>query len=393
MKPLLILLLGASLAANALLFLNRDNAAAPFALTRPAASAKKTPDVPALPPETWALVTAGDPAAVAKLRELGLPDTVIRALIRHQIDLRYRDREKALYATDDAFWKREYSYASWRATDPGKALDLRREKNAEIKALLGDLAKDDNVNNDYRTAFLPSDKAEQLRLVQEDYQALRQPYQSFDGVTLPEDREKLALLEREERADLVQLLTPEELAAYDLRNSRTAQQLRYQLAAFDATEEEYKTIFALRQDFDTKHLPQTAGTVLYSTTQGPPKAREELAAQIKAALGDERYAAYERSQDNEYRTLSSIAKRLDIPAEKAVEAHTLKVALEKKLREFRPAPGTPPQEQRAAFLATLSQEAQTSFTALLGEKGYAAYQEYGQLPRRLQPPPAPVPRP
>ena len=232
MKILIILLLGASLAANALLVLNRDNPAAPFALTRTAAAAKKAPHAPALPPETWALVTTGDPSSAAKLRELGLPDSVIRALIKHQIELRYRDLEKALYTTgNDAFWKRDYHSYSWRPADPGKALDLRREKTAETKALLGDLAEEETINTDYRTAFLPAAKAEQLRLIREDYEALRQPYQSYDGITLPEDREKLALLEREERADLVQLLTPEELAAYDLRNSRTAQHLRYQLAA------------------------------------------------------------------------------------------------------------------------------------------------------------------
>ncbi|ATC64149.1 hypothetical protein CMV30_09380 [Nibricoccus aquaticus] len=393
MKIVLALLLAASLTANALLFLNRDNASAPFALTRPSTSEKKAPAPPAFPPDTWALITSGAPDSAAKLRELGLPDSVIRSLIRYQVELRYRDRENALRVADDGnFWKRDYGNF-WRSADPLKALDLRREKAAEMKTLLAGLAEPDKPGNDPRSGFLPTTKAEQVRLIREDYEALRQPLQSYDGITLPEDSEKLAFLEKQERADLAEALTPEELTAYDLRNSRTAQQLRYQLAAFDATEDEYKTIFALRQAYDEKYTPQTGSTVIYSNTQGPQKARDELNAQLKASLGDDRYAAYERAQDYEFRTLASLTKRLDLPPEKAVEAHALKTELEKKLRAFRPVPGTPANEQRAAYLAGLAKEAETSFTAILGEKGYATYKDYGQIFRRLEPPPPPAPKP
>jgi hypothetical protein len=393
MKIALLLLLCASLAANAFLFSKRGDPVATPSANSASPSANKAPATPALSPDVWALITSGAPDSTTRLRELGLPDSVIRQLIRHQIELRYRDREKALRAADDgSFWKRDYGNF-WRSSDPLKALDLRREKAAETKALLAGLAEPDKPNTDPRTSFLPSAKAEQVRLIREDYEALRQPLQSYDGITLPEDTEKLTFLEKQERADLTEILTPEEMAAYDLRHSRTAQQLRYQLAAFDATEDEYKTIFALRHAYDEKHLPPTGTTVFYSTTQGPQKDRDALNAQLKASLGDERYAAYERSQDYEYRTLASLAKRLELPPEKAIEAHTLKVALEKKVREFRATPGAPSGEQRAAFLATLAKEAETGFTAILGEKGYATYKDHGQIFRRLEPPPPPTPKP
>ncbi len=389
MKALLVLLLGASLVANVLLFAGRqraDTATAQAPVIDAGTPATTPAPAPKFSTETWDLVTAGDPAATERFRQLGLPDSVIRALIVRQIDLRFRDREQALRSTErDAFWRRDFPYYTTRPTDPLAALDLRREKNAEKKRLLAGLPDPDNASTHPGESFIPPAKREQLRLIREDYQALRQLYSAYDGVLLPEEREKLLFLETQERADLAALLTPEELTEYDLRNSPTAQQLRYQLSAFDATEDEYKAIHALRRAHDEQHLPQSGRTVIYLSAPGPADARKKLADDLKAALGDERYAAYERAQDADYRTLASIATRLELPPEKAIEAHALKAALEKKMREFRVVPGTPGNEQRAAYLAALAEEAEAGFTAILGEKGYAAYQEYGNFPRRIRP--------
>jgi len=395
MKALLILLLGVSLVANIALFARRSASGAATAntqTTRADASAKGPIPVPEFSTDTWALATAGDPAATERFRQLGLPDSIIRALIVRQIDLRFRDREQALRAHErDAFWRRDFPYYTTRPTDPLAALDLRREKNAEKQRLLAGLPDPESVQSGTSDAFVPPAKREQLRLIREDYQALRQLYSAYDGVLLPQEREKLLYLETQERTDIAALLTPEELAEYDLRFSPTAQQLRFQLTAFDATEDEYKAIYALRRAYDEHHLPQSGQTVLYSSTPGPADAREKLAADLKTALGEERYAAYERSQDYEFRTIAAVAARLDLPPEKAVEAHTLKIALEQKMRAFRPAPGTPANAQRAAYFAALAEEAEAGFTAILGEKGYAAYKEYGQLPRRIRPPTTPPP--
>ncbi len=66
------------------------------------------------------------------------------------------------------------------------------------------------------------------------------------------DREKLALLNRERRADLERVLTPEELFEYDLRQGPTAMRLRSQLAAFQPTEEEYRAIFTVQHALDRR---------------------------------------------------------------------------------------------------------------------------------------------
>ncbi|MGC4072043.1 MAG: hypothetical protein QM760_05915 [Nibricoccus sp.] len=391
MKIFLIPLLCASLVGNALLFKNRraaSTASSSASVESMATGAKSAIVVPPLSAETWELIKAGDASCVATLRSLGLSDEMLNRVIRARIELRYREREKELFAKVD-YWKRNYNTSRSRPVDPLKALDLRREKDAELKALLGaDYRKDDEYS-DPRTAFLPPGKAEELRLLQEDYDALTQSTYVYDGgIMLPEDREKLAYLEKQKRTDLAALLTPEELAAYDLRNSNTANMLTYQLRDSDFTEEEYKAIFALRKPFDDQYT--TSYGMMVTTTPEQSKARqqaeESLNKEIKAALGDERYAAYQRSQDQEYRTLNAVAKRLDLPPAKATEAYALKVSLEQKMKDFRPQPGSSPGEQRNAYLATLIREAETGFTAILGEKGYLTYKENSQLYRRLQPP-------
>jgi hypothetical protein len=392
MKPFLALLLCASIAANIFLFKNRSN---PTVTTVQSSDTKKTaPAVPTISAETWALIQSGDPSGPEKLKALGLSDSVINALVRYQTDLRYREREKALTArfNDAPYWTTKFDLARYQSYRSPELIDLRREKEAELKTLLGaDYRKYDPIQ-DPRTAFLPPAKAEQLRMIEEDYEALRLSSSPMDGITMPEDREKLAFLEKQKRADLAELLTPEELAAYDLRNSPTARSLRSQLAFLNLTEDEFKTLFTLRKPYDERPRAGSSeiigGSSVSISSPASAKDREALNAEIKAALGDERFAEYQRAQDSDYRTLNQLVGRLELPPEKANEAYSLKIALEKKLMEFRPQPGSDMRQQRANFIASLSREAETGFTQILGEKGYATYKDYGQIFRRLQPPPA-----
>jgi len=396
MKIFLICLLCASLVANALLFKNRraSRSDSPAVSAATSSSTKSPTPVPPLSSETWELIKNGDATSLEKLRALGLSEEILRRVVRARIELRYREREQELFPKLN-YWQRNYSMARGRPSDPLKALDLRREKDAELKALLGaDYRKDDEYT-DPRTAFLPPDKAEEVRLLQEDYDALTQSTYTYDGsIMLPEDREKLSYIEKQKRTDLEALLTAEELAAYDLRNSPTASTLAYHLRDSDFTEEEYKTIYALRKPFEDKFTTNYGGvTVSNDQDKARQKAEEAMNAQIKTALGEERYAAYQRSQDQDYKTLSKLATRLELPPEKAVEAYTLKATLEQKLKAFKPQPGADYRTQYSELVAGLAKEAETGFTQILGDKGYAAYKDYGQIFRRLQPPPAPTPKP
>jgi hypothetical protein len=392
MRYLLALLLCLSLAGN-IFFLQQRRAAAPSAASPETATAAKKPDaIPALTAETWALIASGDPSGPDKLRALGLSEYLVRMLVRQQLDRRYQEREQALLAkAGNEYWRYDYFFARWKNADPLKLLDLQREKEAELKSLLGP-ERTPEQSYDIRYAFLPPEKAEQLRRIDQDYMALSQMDASFDGIVLPEDRERLDYLEKQKRSDLAELLTSEELAAYDLRSSQTSRALRFQLTAFDASEDEFKTLYAIRKAYDEQR-GAVASNVFYSTPPGTQKEREALEAEIKTALGDTRYADYKRSQDQDYKILSKLTARLDLPPEKSVEAYNLKTALEEKLKNTRPTPGVDPRQQRAELLATVTKEAEAGFTQILGAKGYEVYKDYGMIFRRLQPQPSPAPKP
>jgi hypothetical protein len=387
MKRLLLIACVASLGANAYLLFSKSipsakNGAA--ASSTPGEHAASPSAPPTLPPGVWDLVEAGDLASAEKLRALGLPQNLVRALIRAAINDRYRDREKALYlGNEPKYWERGFSTYLYRANDPSAALDLSREKDAELKRLLGPDSADENPWARDTLAFLSPEKREQLKLIEEDYRAMQTRNDQYYMIRLPEDAEKQRYLEKQKRADLEAVLTPEELTQYDLRSSSTANQLRWQLSGFDMTEDEYKTLFALQKPFDDKYRFDRATIPTPEDTRARNDAQKALDAEIQKALGDERYAEYKRVQDQDYKLLQKLGTRLEIPADKITEAYDLKVALEKKVREFKPAAGTDRNKQRADFQTALALEAETSYKKLLGEKGYAAVGD--QIMRRLRP--------
>src|SRR5690606_8329296 len=89
------------------------------------------------------------------------------------------------------------------------------------------------------------------------------------------DREQLRFLQEEKRRDLESLLSPEELRAYDLRNSPTAQQLRWKMTKMNATEAEYLQIFDLQQNFDALYSHNTPFAEPVERDQAYWKARQE----------------------------------------------------------------------------------------------------------------------
>ena len=395
MKRVALILLALSLLANAWLLItpakNNPASSASALADSPGKAAASTALPPTIPPEVWALVQSGDPTSAERLRALGLPEKIVHALIRIEVNARYDEREKALYAGDATpYWERGFSPYRFRAHDSAAALDLAREKEAELKRLLGPDAPDDEnpFGIDSLLAFLPREKREQLRLIDEDYRAMQDRNSLYSLIRLPEDEEKQRYLEKQKRLDIEALLTPDELTQYDLRNSNTAHQLRWQLSGFDLTEDEYKTLFALRKPFDDAH-DSTGPLRSPEQMRARSDAQKALDAQIKEALGEQRYADYKRAQDQDYKLLRQLNTRLEVPLEKINEAYELKQSFEKKLNSFKPARDSTvkPNDQRNEYRATLAREAEAELAKLLGEKATAAVSE--QLLRRLRPPQQP----
>jgi hypothetical protein len=286
------------------------------AVTAPSASGEAR-----LSPAAVAAFTGADPEALRDLlRASGLPDDLIRSIVQMRLWKKYEGRFKAISpqptesAANQAWWKDDRNQANGGADRQTKAQReesrrLQRELTEESERLLGADPRQSRRQSQ-ALAFLPAEKRQALQEIQQDYQELiNEVQQDTQCFRLPSDGEKLRFLQAEQKRDMEALMTPEERQTYELRQSATAQQLRAKMTQFNATEQEYLTIFPLQKAFDEKYNPQNNDPF----ASGPERdqaywkerraADAQLQAQIKSVVGEARYAASVRQQDHDWRQL------------------------------------------------------------------------------------------
>lgn len=388
------LLLPGSLAANAALFgalawqpslappsfrdfFKRNFHAAALTPTAPSAPVAEAARAPGA---LWTDLKTDDlPSLVARLRAAGFPPNVIREILRTQVNARYNSRLTALLEPDP-------SVPYWRAS-PYLSVDAKRQE--EINQLmrdrgkaLRDLVSDDFFANGDVTAAqrrqfgnLSRSKVDAVQRIEDDYtEMMSQVRAGMNGVTLPEDREKLALLAREKQADLAAVLETEELADYSMRSSQITNLLRSRLDAFNPSESEFRAIFQMQQTLNDKFAPTMSGGAMSMSNDYQQRlvVQKELDAQLKATLGDARYADYSRSTSNEYQQLSRLAQRDNLPAETAVQAYNVRdqVAAESG-RIFEDSSLSV--DQKRAALQTLAQTTRAQLLGTLGPTSGPAY--------------------
>lgn len=383
MKPTLRLLLIGSLLANAALVTLHlccgrgaptPLSPAPTSLSATHSSIPVTDFATTLDPRLWPALAADDlPSLAARLRATGFPPYLIRAILNAQLTAHFDARRLAIEAPKPniPYWK-----VSWAKPDPARteALNaLNRERTALMKQLLGPdypgavpavLA---NLERSFES-IVPG-KSAQLTRLQLDYDALR--YNLDRTGSQQEQNARQALLDKEQRADFAKILTPAELTEYDFRTSTITQQLREQLGAFNPSEDEFRTLYALRKSFE-----QQAPNVGPDTFQTRAMATAETAlnAQIKAALGEARFADYTRSLDENYSKLTALVSRLDLPAPTAVQIYDLQKAAQVTAAALQADP-TLTAEARAAQIAALAKKTTADLSAALGSRGFEAYRQ------------------
>ncbi|MEO7414293.1 MAG: hypothetical protein ABIZ81_13140 [Opitutaceae bacterium] len=112
---------------------------------------------------------------------------------------------------------------------------------------------------------LPADKLNRLANIEQDYSLMAQELRanSRGGPPSPADSEKLALLEKERRADIAKLLTSEELLEFQMHYSPTSNRMRRDLALFKPIESEYRALFPILDTVEQQ----------FPSTLAPPRTR------------------------------------------------------------------------------------------------------------------------
>jgi hypothetical protein len=343
----------------------------------------------------WSSLASENPADLRdRLRAEGFPPATIRALVADQIRLQFASKRAALNAraSQRPFWEP-------MTPDPKTAAalaQLTKEQNQALKDVLGSEALLNNTQATTLRQQFPTWSDEKIAAVLQAQQTLNQKNQETleSGLISSAD---LTSLRNQQHEEIAKLLTPQELEDYDLRTSTTANSLRSRLANFNPTEQEFRTLYQLQKAFDDQYqvlsLSALGPDQQSQTLRQRSEAQTQLTNQIKAALGDQRYAEYQRSSDSYYQETARLVARLELPSETANQVYAVQQDLQQRLRTVQ-TDRSLSFEERNTQLSALATEAQTKISATLGPRGFEAYKQYGgSWMNQLQPRPPPTARP
>ena len=331
--------------------------------------------------QAWAELQNGDlKTLVARLKAAGFSHAMIRSIVAAQVNEQFSARRKELLGLQEEqpFWKSQRN--GFR--DP-KAMAAMRELNKEQAALMKSLLGTDALGGDEALAWqrrqfgnLAPEKLTQLQSINSDYSELQQEiYAKSNGIMLPEDREKLAFLEKEKMADIMKTLSPQEYEDFQLRSSPTANRLREQLATLNVTEAEFRAIYKIEAEFDSQ----------YNFRNGPPSpelmrgrsdAQKQVQAQILAALGPERAADYKQATDQNFQQVNRLVTRLELPPATTQQVVALQQDIQNRARAVQTNRDLTPAD-RNAQLSALQQEATAKLSTTLTPRGLEAYKQNG----------------
>jgi hypothetical protein len=225
-------------------------------------------------------------------------------------------------------------------------------------------------------AALPEAKRERVREIEEAFwdrdAAWRERTRGFAD---PDDLAERRRLAEERDAALAQVLDAKEAGTYEVATSDAAVAMRGHLAAFEPTEAEFRDLFRIQRDFDRK-FDATAGSDEASGEKNW-QAVQGLEVELKAVLGEARYAEYKRAQDASFRNLWQVARDFGVSREAAIQAYEKQQTIRRESVRLR-GDRSIPLELRRNAVNLLQQELRDSLRQVLGEEAARAYQESGR---------------
>jgi hypothetical protein len=322
-----------------------------------------------------------------QLRALGLPEEVVRSMVRSLLWSPYYERYRALVAlhkgdTSDLMRGGSY-YSGFTKEERTELRTLSRGINQQVFSLLGSNSIEPELDT-LRYGYLPQDKADQIRLINRDYAEMRSDLaQEISRFRVASDDQKLKLLEQERRKDIEALLSPSELSEYDMRHSSTASLLRNRLANVNVSDGEFYALFdLLKPVYDISANPGLPSTGPRPNERLSPEQISQLTAQrdaraqadekVRALLGDERFAEYKRAGDFDYRTLQAAATRFSLPQPTIEQVYNLRNTVSTETQQIANNANLEAEQKKAA-LATLAEQTRTQVRTALGQEIGDAY--------------------
>ncbi|MBI5773072.1 MAG: hypothetical protein HZA89_04925 [Verrucomicrobia bacterium] len=331
-------------------------------------------------------------AYIQRLRAIGCPEQTIRDILIADIDKLMAPRLRAAGPPRKeplTYWQPE-EQELLNNFDARASLRAQRDVDFEKREIIRELMGVDLVGErmkvlgqeDYygrRLAFLPEEKRGQARLLLEKFtdeeQAIRSKVWEEGEPLTAADTAKLRQLREQQQAELTRLLSPEELRQYELWLSPSANAVRDAVYGMNASEDEFQKIYRLQKKFDDAWPDSTPPEDADARAKWEQE-RMQMEQQIRAQLGEQRYAEFERGQDADFRELNATATRYQLPADVPATIYEIKLAVLDQRAKVLADPALT-DEQRTATLKVIADETARTVQKALGEKAYKYFLRRG----------------
>ncbi len=330
---------------------------------------------------SWQEVESNDyPTYIKNLREISCPEQTIRDIIIADVNALFaRRRDLEIFTPEQQWWRAEPDPTVAQAA-AAKDRELDTDRRDLLSTLLGPNWEGGDLVSLPRPSRLPipldgpvlgllptdvKQSVEQISLhatdrVEEYLAAQRRAGKSPDPAVL-------ARLRQQTRKELAAVLAPAQLEEFLLRYSDNARTLRAdlgQLKFFNATPDEFRSVFRTLDPLNDQ-LAQLDD----STPQGAQQ-RDALVAQgeaaLKLALGEKRYAEYRLLHDDRYREAYAEAQKGGAP-ETTGALYEIKVVTAEELARIKEKAGLT-DEQRAIELKQAELEQLKANAQALGQE-------------------------
>jgi hypothetical protein len=192
---------------------------------------------------------------------------------------------------------------------------------------------------------------------------------------------QLGLLEREKRADLAKILSPDELENLELRETSAGQLVQRLLGGTNATDEQRRAVFRLQREFEDRFALtfDVAPAALFTREA----ARQQNQEKIRAVLGDQLFGAWLADEGGDYASFAAFAQRERLAATLPLELWRAKNEFALRRLELGTNAGFSA-EQRTAATKQVAQEIEARLMNLVGGGAWHAARSevLHWLPRR-----------
>jgi hypothetical protein len=367
---------------------------APGASSQPAAATN--PPAAAGLPFVWSRIAAENLNIYRdNLFAIGCPKITMREIIRAVINHRFGVRRRSILDSfQERYWdlvlRRELARRQWfPRTEWGQALEsLKAERLQLITDVLGRDAFITEAERQARRAeleqqrsWLSPEKRDQLIALEEQHQQQLEDWAEtvgtrLNGVPTQEDQDRLQKWQQDFDEAEKQLLTPDELAELQLRESDVADWAG-NLPGFEPTEDEWRSLTGLRSQYE-----QAQSDLANADLTDEERAARQTELQtnfdsaVQSALTPDQFAQYQLANNDPYQALHNVTQRYGLPDSVATQSLGVQQSAQAAAEQVRASSNLSPEAQQSALNA-IQQETEQNLSQILGAQVLSTYKEYG----------------